>query len=479
MKIKFLMFSLLLCLLLGGCGKMELPIETSSVEPMPAEPPPYMLLFRSMEELDTFFAATEMPDASFADYVDRNGYDMNGIRSKENLLALMEQLAEVPFPEISGGVLSTVSIEPERGWLDVLYGLENEDSVSFELKFTERHEDQTQADFEPAFQKSTSHWFKGMVDGYTISCGYFGSEDAALEAMEEREITFRPMAELYFREETAKNSVPVEPPERALVFYSIKELRAFFAAAETAELKDRLAAAPFPEVSGGVLDDVSIDVDGEQAYVRYTFAPDEYCMFRIDYGKQTDHDTQREFTYAERDEKQGVYGFESKVKGYCVAYWYYGGIKAARAVIDKQTTYRSWANVWEKPPIKDREFSSLEEFETAVDLAVYYIPQGIPEGYTLERIVTDSAYVTFYYFPAHAKDVESRRIALLEEQCFEFSFGYQEPDKVVDTEIIWNEDYRVYVWRLGGHTINLKIPKDYSVQPDEAAILCAVETVIQ
>ena len=328
MKKVCLMFAMLLCLLLGGCGA----VEEETTAPSPASEPPQCLSFQGIEELRAFVSATGLPEEEFQSYMETHNYDMNGVRDKDDLTALKEQLAAAPFPEVSGGTLFYVDIYPESQRLFVEYRLKNGDSA----------------------------------------------------------------------------------------------------------------------------------------------------RFRIRYSEWTDSDKQTAFVYTNYDVDHGSHWFQGEVDGCAVVYWYFGAEEDAFTVIEEQTIFRPWTEIGEDLPVTTRDYSSLEEFEAATTLPVYYLPQGIPEGYTLGRIGSGAVATGFYYVPEDGRDWDHMELelAISREECFVFVFRSWEADGDRGEDIFWNEQRRLYSWVQDGHELTLKIPKGYSVLPDEIEALCAVETVV-
>ena len=108
MKQKIWLISLLLCLLLVGCGKEE----EIQAQASPSGPP-RCLSFAGAEELEAFFSSAELLEEEFQTFISEMNYDMNGIHDKEDLANLKERLTTAPFPVVSGGTLSHVDIRPD------------------------------------------------------------------------------------------------------------------------------------------------------------------------------------------------------------------------------------------------------------------------------------------------------------------------------------------------------------------------------
>ena len=111
------------------------------------------------------------------------------------------------------------------------------------------------------------------------------------------------------------------------------------------------------------------------------------------------------------------------------------------------------------------EFSSLEEFEQAVldarsswkvingltSLAYFYVPAGIPEEYTLEKITVDETVVAFWY---------TRQPG---EEGFVFLSGRHD---VRARRNLRKEEWSLY-WMDDGDQLALHIPKGYRVKDEE------------
>ena len=304
----------------------------------------------------------------------------------------------------------------------------------------------------------------------------------------------------------AQASPPSEPP-RCLSFAGAEDLEAFFSSAELPEeafqtyvgemnydmngirdkedlaaLKERLAPAPFPVVSGGTLAHVDIrpDLDQEMIWIEYRMENGDSARFRFCYSAQKQDRAWSDFAHTSDDVDHGSHWFAGAVDGYDITYWYFGAEEDAFCIIGEQTTFGTWENLWEEMPAL-KAFSSLEEFEAATALPVYYVPQGIPESYTLRRIGHGAADTAFYYVPEDGRhwDHMELELAISRGECFEFMFRSREADGNRGEAIIWNEQRRHYSWVQDGHELTLKIPQGYYAQPDQVAALCETKTVIR
>jgi len=166
----------------------------------------------------------------------------------------------------------------------------------------------------------------------------------------------------------AQASPPSEPP-RCLSFAGAEELEAFFSSAELPEeafqtyvgemnydmngihdkedlaaLKERLAPAPFPVVSGGTLAHVDIrpDLDQEMIWVEYRMGNGDSARFRFCYSAQKQDRAWSDFTHTSYDVDHGSHWFAGAVDGYEITYWYFGAEEDACKIIEEQTTFGTW-----------------------------------------------------------------------------------------------------------------------------------------
>ena len=109
--------------------------NTSTADP--ESEPDNQLVFRNIEEYHRFFREVDLSDSEFQEFIRKENYDMNGIRSKEDLIALKQKLMPVPFPYIANAIITDISILPEYDQLLVRYLINRKDSCAFTIDFTE------------------------------------------------------------------------------------------------------------------------------------------------------------------------------------------------------------------------------------------------------------------------------------------------------------------------------------------------------
>ena len=156
-------------------------------------------------------------------------------------------------------------------------------------------------------------------------------------------------------------------------------------------------------------------------------------------------------------------------------------------------------------------FSSMEEFISAIEspttraasndsdlaqlsaLECYFVPQGIPLGYSLGKILAGSSDIAFYYYPtASLVNEESMMLAEATRECFEFRFrqwdldnplngimeqiGKTENDFIAN-KYIFDETSNTYYWVESGKVLSMTLPLSISEETADELLFCEVEIV--
>lgn len=160
-------------------------------------------------------------------------------------------------------------------------------------------------------------------------------------------------------------------------------------------------------------------------------------------------------------------------------------------------------------------FSSLEEFETALaeiqtaspssldapsddignmaGLDVYYVPNGIPDGYVLGKVLVGSVGVAFYYYPEDKADSrDGQMTAEGKQECFEFRFYRwelddplsgimrqleQTEDDYIEERFLLDSSRNTYYWAQNGDALAFRFPKDWELPTSGLSTFCSAETV--
>ena len=166
-----------------------------------ADEPPCSLHFYGEEEVECFFLSSTWPDEEFQDYIEEKNLIINGIRDKNDVVALKEKLMGVPFPDITNGTMTTLIIYPEEDRLIVRYETSGDERCSFRIDYSTLTETKTIAEAEQEVQhkngssfvkqwhdeENVEHVYKGTIDGCSIVYRYFGSEKNAEQTIEKKQ----------------------------------------------------------------------------------------------------------------------------------------------------------------------------------------------------------------------------------------------------------------------------------------------------
>lgn len=93
--------------------------------------PPAMLIFNNLQEYHEFRKSVELNDGSFNAFIENKSYDMNGIRTKENVKLICETIEDVSFPNHSKLQFSQMIIYPERNTFEISFEDVNSAKYSF------------------------------------------------------------------------------------------------------------------------------------------------------------------------------------------------------------------------------------------------------------------------------------------------------------------------------------------------------------
>lgn len=186
----------LLCFAYGCADNTETTVK--STVPSPHPEPPQSLSFRSIEEYQCFFLSVDFSDDDFQEYIEERGFDMNGIRSKDDVNKLKQKLASVPFPSVPNADLTAMEILPEYDQLYLRYELNGDDVCTFTVDYTNMTQINQITEAEQNIQlwndasydysydaEQKLHKFFENNNGCTVLCRYYGEKESALEVIDQ------------------------------------------------------------------------------------------------------------------------------------------------------------------------------------------------------------------------------------------------------------------------------------------------------
>jgi len=289
-----------------------------------AELPPHCLSFDDIKAYQDFFFAAELDDDDFLKYIRKNNFEMNGIRSKEDLTDLTEKLYPVPFPVVTGAQLTHVEILPEHDQLFLRYTY-IQDVCTFQIDYTELLRNETAptaAENLPLWnelvlddlsvQRENEYRFVETIHGCTVRCDYYGSE-ANARGMIEKATTFvsavKPLKENSDLTKEGPTDLPITDPD-SISFQTIETYWGFFFSAEQSDerfmlylekngfnmngirskddlyhLTATLMSVPFPMVKGATMIFGEILPGYSRIDLQYRLLSGDICTFLIDYSE--------------------------------------------------------------------------------------------------------------------------------------------------------------------------------------------------
>lgn len=108
--------------------------QASAPPPQGSQPdiePPNTLIFDSIDEYDSFVASIELTDEDFESFISNNGYSMNGISSKNDVIQVSNQINSILWPVSDTFDLSQMIFYPDREEYFILFSNEDAQSCSF------------------------------------------------------------------------------------------------------------------------------------------------------------------------------------------------------------------------------------------------------------------------------------------------------------------------------------------------------------
>ncbi len=143
---------------------------------------------------------------------------------------------------------------------------------------------------------------------------------------------------------------------------------------------------------------------------------------------------------------------------------------------------------------QNNEQTYADEIAKLSELDAYYIPDGIPEGYVLGKILVGAVGVGFYYYPADRVESRDKRMGAESKQmCFEFIFGrwdLEEPlsgimaqlgqgeDDYIGGRFLLESGRNTYYWEQNGDLLSLRFPRDWELPMTGLDAYCSAETVL-
>lgn len=139
---------------------------------------------------------------------------------------------------------------------------------------------------------------------------------------------------------------------------------------------------------------------------------------------------------------------------------------------------------------------STEDHAELASVEAYYVPEKIPNGYELGKIVAGSGGIMYVYYPTEKMgSEEDMRWAEANQACFKFmlyrwekemenplsgimaQIGQDESD-YIDGKYLYDAPYRTYFWIENGDALSLEFPRGFVGLPaDHPEDYCAVDIV--
>lgn len=144
------------CLVLGAAvfgitRIVEKPIDTHEAAvptPVPmndfteGHDVPEQIIFTGFDDYCEFASAIKLEDKEFQEFLENNGYDMNGVNNKEDAIRVLNTLESMPFPLIKGYSIYRVALRFDLDNYYVLYRNEEEGLyLGFDIRISNSEED--------------------------------------------------------------------------------------------------------------------------------------------------------------------------------------------------------------------------------------------------------------------------------------------------------------------------------------------------
>ena len=95
--------------------------------------PPRILTFRSMNDYKTFVDSPELSDEEFNAFISQNSYNMNGVSTKDDVIAFCNKLNSIPFPEAHELTFSAMQLYIESNHCDLFFKYSGNVNCVFEV----------------------------------------------------------------------------------------------------------------------------------------------------------------------------------------------------------------------------------------------------------------------------------------------------------------------------------------------------------
>lgn len=114
---------------------------------------PRILSFEAVQEYYELVAAAKLDKTQLQEFLNNKNYDMNGVRTKEDILQIESMVASVPFPVLEEAELTTFEINTDSNTMFVRYNLGSGEIVQFRTRLGDPL---TDAELANAFRTSDS-----------------------------------------------------------------------------------------------------------------------------------------------------------------------------------------------------------------------------------------------------------------------------------------------------------------------------------
>ncbi len=116
------------------------PTEQTAL--LPTEDVPEQIIFTGFDDYCEFASAIKLEDKEFQEFLENNGYDMNGVNNKEDAIRVLNTLDSMPFPLIKGYSIYRVALCFDLDNYYVLYRNEEEGLyLGFDIRISNSEED--------------------------------------------------------------------------------------------------------------------------------------------------------------------------------------------------------------------------------------------------------------------------------------------------------------------------------------------------
>lgn len=392
---KWIVCCIVLVLLLSGCAQdpgIE-PVEadedssTSVADEVSYSEPPYTIHLESAEDLKTIYYAVNLSEDDFQAYLNKRDY-LVATSSKEEVLDLMDEVSAVPIPVLSNATLVNCILTPDYKNLYLRYMLppignsSTNEMLSFDIYWDDHNIDsgwsrrpQCGVFFSrPNTNQTTfSLILKGRLQGHRVVCRYWETPGQPTDYSAEELSKQENYVQTVLKEQMSV--VPLdwhverkisEPETNTLQFQNLEELAAFYRSVElddadfqnyaskfawvqdkkdVLDLKKMLSNAPFPLLSTGELEEISINCDIDKLHITYALPSEEgaFLDFDVYYGYRDKYTKTKSksiiFRSTGEHTETGMLSAKALINGYVVKYTYRPSqALTAKELLQKKTT---------------------------------------------------------------------------------------------------------------------------------------------